>query len=157
MPGSLVLPWIPIRWSSTRRRFFYLLLVLLRAAAQQSGIFCSPIDIAWEQGHASDASRSIPVAATIGDRSTINTGINCITISDSEEEGIGEAAAVGAPMVPDGTGESAAAGSMVPTEPPFPPPQSGRASHEPPWRPPRRRSTSSDSEHERVHGKRRKR
>ena len=37
--------------------------------------------------HASDASRSIPVAATVGDRSTINTGINCITISDSDEDG----------------------------------------------------------------------
>ena len=121
-------------------QIFYLLLVLLRAAAQQSGIFCSPIDIAWEQGHASDASRSIPVAAMIGDRSTINTGTNRTTISDSEEE-MGESAAVGASMVPEGTGEVAAAGSMVPTEPPFPPPQRGRARQ--------RRSTSS--------GKRRKR
>jgi len=128
-------------------QIFYLLLVLIRAAAQQSGIFCSPIDLAWEQGVASDASRSIPVAATIGDTSTINTGINCITISDSEEE-MGESAEVGAVMVPEGTGVAAAAGSMVPTEPPFPPPQRGRARQ--------RRSTSSTSP-ERVHGKRRKR
>lgn len=119
-------------------QIFYLLLVLIRAAAQQGGIFCSPIDLAWEQGVASDASRSIPVAATIGDRSTINTGINCITISDSEEE-MGESAEVGAVMVPEGTGVAAA---------PFPPPQRGRAR--------RRRSTSSISP-ERVHGKRRKR
>jgi len=99
----------------------------------------------------------VPVAATVDDRSTINTGINCITISDSDEDGTGETAAAGASMLPDGTGETAAAGaSMVPTEPPFPPPQRGRASHEPPWRPPRRRSTSSDSEPERAHGKRRK-
>lgn len=135
-------------------QIFYLLLVLIRAAAQQSGIFCSPIDIAWEQGHASDASRSIPVAATIGDRSTINTGAKCITINDSEEEGMCESATVGTPMVPEGTGESEAVGSLVPSEPPYPPP--GRA-QEHPWRPPRRRSSSSTSEPERVHGKRRTR
>ena len=55
------------------------------AAAQQAGVFFSPIDAAWGQS-VPDRTRSILVRATIGDNSTIGTGIQCINISDSDGE-----------------------------------------------------------------------
>ena len=69
----------------TPPQIFYLMVLLLRAAAQQAGVYFSPIDAAWEQA-VPDGTRSVPVATTIGDNATIRSGLQCINISDSEEE-----------------------------------------------------------------------
>jgi len=125
-------------------QIFYLLMLLLRAAAQQAGVFFSPIDAAWEQS-VPDGSRSVPVATTIGDNSTISTAIQCVNISDSEEEivePVGQAR-----TTPGGIGMAETPASFGPTEPAYPPPQRCNT----------RRQLSSSSSPENARTKRRRR
>ena len=122
-------------------QIFYLMVLLLRAAAQQAGVFLSPVDAAWEQS-VPDGSRSAPAGCTIGDNSTIRTAIQCVNISDSEEEPDEQVMQTG--TTPGGTGANASSTAVGPREPPYPPPNRSRT----------RQRSSSTSSHENVRTKR---
>ena len=124
-------------------QIFYLLMLLLRAAAQQAGVFLSPVDAAWEQC-VPDGSRSVPVGCTIGDNSTIRTGIQCVNISDTDEEPVEQVVQAG--TTPGGNGVNASPAALGPTEPPYPPPNSSRTRHR----------SSSPSSHKNARTKRRR-
>ena len=124
-------------------QIFYLMVLLLRAAAQQAGVYFSPIDAAWEQG-VPDGTRSVPVATTIWDNSTIRSGLQCVNISDSEEE-------IVEPVGQDGTaqggiGMTETPAPFGPTELAYPPPRSNAR---------RQRSSSSSLENARTKRRRR--
>ena len=121
-------------------QIFYLMVLLLRAAAQQAGVFLSPVDAAWEQ-RVPDGSRSAPAGCTIGDNSTIRTAIQCVNISDSEEEP-DEVMQTG--TTPGGNDPNASSTAVGPREPPYPPPNRSRT----------RQRSSSTSSHENVRAKR---
>jgi len=128
----------------TPPQIFYLMVLLLRAAAQQAGVYFSPIDAAWEQA-VPDGTRSVPVATTIGDNATIRSGLECVNISDSEEEII-------EPVGRDGTTEGGSGIAETPTpagptEPPYPPPIRSNT----------RRQRSSSTSFENAGAKRRRR
>ena len=127
----------------TPPQIFYLMVLLLRAAAQQAGVYFSPIDAAWEQA-VPDGTRSVPVATTIGDNATIRSGLQCINISDSEEEIVEPVGQDGTTQ--GGTGMTETPAPFGPTEPPYPPPRSNTR---------RQRSSSSSIENARTKRRRR--
>ena len=66
-------------------QLFYIMLMCLRALALQAGVFISPADLAWEQSNP-NGTGSAPAGCTIGDNSTLGTALQCVEISDSEED-----------------------------------------------------------------------
>ena len=118
-------------------QLFYLMVLLLRAIAQQAGVFLSPVDAAWEQC-VPDGTRSAPAGCTIGDNSTIQTALQCVNISDSEEE---PEHVIRTGTTPSVNGEKASSNAVGPREPPYPPPNRSRT---------RQRSSSSSHENPRT-------
>ena len=116
-------------------QLFYLMVVVLRAIAQQAGVFLSPVDAAWEQS-VPDGTRSAPAGCTIGDNSTLRTALQCVEISDSDEEPDQNVKSTGSTP----SGENASPNVVGPREPPYPPPIRSR----------RQRSTSSGRENPRT-------
>ena len=119
-------------------QLFYLMVLLLRAIAQQAGVFLSPVDAAWEQC-VPDGTRSAPAGCTIGDNSTLRTALQCVEISDSEEEPDQQVKQTGTTL--SGNGENASSNVVGPREPPYPPPNRSRT---------RQRSSSSSRENPRT-------
>ena len=116
-------------------QLFYLMVLLLRAIAQQAGVFLSPVDAAWEQS-VPDGTRSAPAGCTIGDNSTLRTALQCVEISDSDEEPDQNVKPTGSTP----SGENASSNVVGPREPPYPPPIRSR----------RQRSSSSSRENPRT-------
>ena len=117
-------------------QLFYLMVLLLRAIAQQAGVFLLPVDAAWEQS-VPDGTRSAPAGCTIGDDSTLRTALQCVEISDSEEEPDQHVKHTGTTL----SGENASSNVVGPREPPYPPPNRSRT---------RQRSSSSSRENPRT-------
>ena len=113
-------------------QLFYIMVMCLRAIALQAGVFLSPVDSAWEQSNPKGTG-SAPAGCTIGDQSTLGTALQCVEISDSEEEPDQNVQQPGPSMC----GEKSSANVEGPKEPSYPPPSRRR----------RKRSTSSSREH----------
>ena len=96
-------------------QLFYIMVMCLRALAVQAGVFMSPADLAWEQANPNGSSG--PAGCTIGDNSTLGTALQCVEISDSDEE-----------QDPNVKQTESARGGAVegPKEPPYPPPSRRR-------------------------------
>ena len=131
LPAHATMDSVPSELSPPQ--LFYLMVLLLRAIALQAGVFLSPVDAAWEQS-VPDGTRSAPAGCTIGDNSTLRTALQCIQISDSEEEP-DEVRQTGTSLT--GNGDRAPSNAVGPREPSYPPPNRSRT---------RQRSSSTSRE-----------